>query len=104
MSELTDRLREVARAYEALARALEAEDGRLPRDPRRAERIEEARHAAIARAAVDPAFRRRLFSDPERVLGRTDEGFDRLAAAVRDLDEALERTEDGSDFADRGIT
>ncbi|GEM_PF-2842411 len=95
MSELQEQLREVARVVETLARALEIEEDRSKEDPRRV--------AAVARAVVDPAFRRRLFGDPARVLGRQDHGLERLARVVKDLDAALDRIERDVEFGGRDL-
>ncbi len=95
MSDLQQQLRELGRVFETLARALELEEERSREDPRRV--------AAVARAVVDPAFRRRLFGDPARVLGRQDDGLERLARTVRDLDAALARIEDDADFDTREL-
>jgi hypothetical protein len=103
MKDLSDLLREVGRTFEALAQALELEEGRTPRDPRRAERLEAARRSMVARAVAEPGFRRRLFTDPERVFGRPDHSFERLAHRLRELDEALGQVDDEVGFDDREL-
>ena len=102
MTDLTEQIRDVGRLFEALAAAVETEEGRAARTPS-AERFAQFRRAAVARAITDASFRRRLFADPERVIGRPDEPLERLAHRLRALDEALASIEDNQDFDERGM-